>query len=83
MELQRKKVDEKKKEILVDKTSGLTKNYDDFIATLSENICSFDQVSLTARTCLKMPHPKSGVEKSWKASTIKFMLLIQQRWILK
>ncbi|KAF4403834.1 hypothetical protein G4B88_014290 [Cannabis sativa] len=41
MELQRKKVDEKKREILVDKTSGLTENYDDIIATLSENICRY------------------------------------------
>ncbi|KAF4387113.1 hypothetical protein G4B88_024685 [Cannabis sativa] len=49
MELQRKKVhryvifkvDEKKREILVDKTGGPAENYDDFTAALPENDCRY------------------------------------------
>ena len=49
MELQRKrvyrhvtfKVDEKKNEVVAEKTGSLTESYDDFVAALPENDCRY------------------------------------------
>ncbi|GAV64342.1 Cofilin_ADF domain-containing protein [Cephalotus follicularis] len=64
MELQRKKVyryvifkiDEKKREILVEKTGGPAESYDDFTASLPENDCRyavFDFDFVTLENCQK------------------------------
>ncbi|MCI42253.1 actin-depolymerizing factor-like [Trifolium medium] len=63
-ELQRKKVhryvifkiDEKKKEVVVEKTGGPAESYDDFTASLPENDCRyavFDFDFVTAENCQK------------------------------
>ncbi|KAJ0110899.1 hypothetical protein Patl1_01782 [Pistacia atlantica] len=64
MELQRKKahryvifkIDEKKKEVLVDKTGGPAETYDDFTASLPENDCRYavyDYDFVTSDNCQK------------------------------
>ncbi|PON62622.1 ADF/Cofilin/Destrin [Parasponia andersonii] len=64
MELQRKKahryvifmVDEKKREILVEKTGGPAESYDDFTASLPENDCRYavyDYDFVTSENCQK------------------------------
>lgn len=63
-ELQRKKVyryvifkiDEKKKEVLVEKTGGLAESYDDFTASLPDNDCRYavyDYDFVTSDNCQK------------------------------
>jgi len=63
-ELQRKKVyryvifkiDERKKEVVVEKTGGPSESYDDFTASLPENDCRyavFDFDFVTAENCQK------------------------------
>ena len=64
MELQRKKVhryvvfkiDEKKKEVVVEKTGGPAESYDDFLASLPENDCRYavyDYDFVTSENCQK------------------------------
>lgn len=64
LELQRKKVhryvifkiDEKKKEVLVEKTGGPAESYDDFTASLPENDCRYavyDFDFVTSENCQK------------------------------
>ncbi|GLU07715.1 hypothetical protein SLE2022_246630 [Rubroshorea leprosula] len=64
LELQRKKVyryvifkiDEKKREVLVEKTGGPAESYDDFMAALPENDCRFavfDFDFVTSENCQK------------------------------
>ncbi|KAJ8431835.1 hypothetical protein Cgig2_027580 [Carnegiea gigantea] len=64
MELQRKKVhryvvfniDEKKKEVVVEKTGGPAESYDDFLAALPENDCRYavyDYDFVTSENCQK------------------------------
>ncbi|KAG9150445.1 hypothetical protein Leryth_010827 [Lithospermum erythrorhizon] len=64
MELKRKKVhryiifkvDEKKKEVIVEKTGGPAENYDDFAAAMPENDCRYavyDYDFVTSENCQK------------------------------
>lgn len=64
LELQRKKmhryiifkIDEKKKEVLVEKTGGPAESYDDFTASLPENDCRYavyDFDFVTSENCQK------------------------------
>lgn len=50
------KIDEKKKEVLVEKTGGLAESYDDFTASLPANDCRyavFDYDFVTSDNCQK------------------------------
>lgn len=50
------KVDEKKREVVVEKTGGPAESYDDFVASLPENDCRyvvFDYDFVTSENCQK------------------------------
>ncbi|CAA0817413.1 Actin-depolymerizing factor 6 [Striga hermonthica] len=86
MELQRKKVhryvifkiDEKKKEVVVEKTGGPAESYEDFMASLPES----PHASLEFVQRCFTPHPRECLGESLWAYTTRSKQLTQPRWTL-
>lgn len=92
LELQRKKIhryvifkiDEKKKEVVVEKTGGPAESYDDFTASLPENDCRYavyDFDFVTSENCQKSKIFFVAWFVSLSTDRFQYLMFIAARWI--